>query len=219
MGIFKRTINVLRGKTNKVLDKIEDPIEMLELAITDIDRNIKDVKVKSAMPLGRKDILSKEISNLEKTISLNKVSITNYMKTNEEEKALELLKETKKLEEKLDISKNDYTTLNEQCEIILDSIKKLEKKKEKMIMEKESYVSRMATVNAQKTLLELSTNTNIDLGINLKDIEQKIKNEETYVSGLKQLSTLNEIDDEKSTFSEELENDRLKQELKDLYSK
>ena len=219
MGIFKRTINVLRGKTNKVLDKIEDPIEMLELAITDIDRNIKDVKVKSAMPLGRKDILSKEISNLEKTISLNKVSITNYMKTNEEEKALELLKETKKLEEKLDISKNDYTTLNEQCEIILDSIKKLEKKKEKMIMEKESYVSRMATVNAQKTLLELSTNTNIDLGINLKDIEQKIKNEETYVSGLKQLSTLNEIDGEKSTFSEELENDRLKQELKDLYSK
>ena len=52
MGIFNRMSNMIKGKVNSTLDEMENPIELLDQKIKDMEEQLSKAKLNSAQVLG-----------------------------------------------------------------------------------------------------------------------------------------------------------------------
>ena len=52
MGIFKRMSNMLKSKVNSTLDEMENPIELLDQKISDMEKQLNTAKLNSAQIIG-----------------------------------------------------------------------------------------------------------------------------------------------------------------------
>ena len=52
MGIFNRLSNMVRAKVNSTLDDMENPIELLDQKIKDMEAQLSEAKINSAKVIG-----------------------------------------------------------------------------------------------------------------------------------------------------------------------
>ena len=58
MGIFNRISNMIKAKTNSALDEMENPVELLDQKIRDMEKSFNEAKRSSAQIFGNlKDCL------------------------------------------------------------------------------------------------------------------------------------------------------------------
>ena len=61
MGIFKRMSNVFRAKVNDAIDDAENPMELLNQKIRDMDESLNTAKLSSAQILGNVHEIEKKM--------------------------------------------------------------------------------------------------------------------------------------------------------------
>ena len=61
MGVFKRVSNIFRAKVNNALDEVENPIELLDQKIRDMEQSLNDAKISSAQILGNVHEIQKKM--------------------------------------------------------------------------------------------------------------------------------------------------------------
>ena len=59
MGIFTRMSNMLKSKVNSTLDEMENPIELLDQKIRDMEKQLNSAKLSSAQIIGNADDIKK----------------------------------------------------------------------------------------------------------------------------------------------------------------
>ena len=52
MGVLTRISNIFRAKVNNALDEVENPIELLDQKIRDMEKSLNDAKLNSAQIIG-----------------------------------------------------------------------------------------------------------------------------------------------------------------------
>ena len=65
MGIFKRMSNMLKAKANSTLDNMENPIEMLDQKIRDMEEQLTRANQGSAQVLANAKQLEKKLADAE----------------------------------------------------------------------------------------------------------------------------------------------------------
>ena len=65
MGIFKRVSNIFRSKVNSALDSVENPIELLDQKVRDMEESLNKAKISSAQILGSVHETKKKMENAE----------------------------------------------------------------------------------------------------------------------------------------------------------
>ena len=63
MGIFKKVNNIFRAKVNGALDDMENPIELLDQKVRDMDESLNKAKLSSAQILGNVHEIEKKMTN------------------------------------------------------------------------------------------------------------------------------------------------------------
>ncbi len=63
-SIFRRILNVLRGKTSAVLDRLEDPEQQLSVFVSDLNKQIQDLQRSVAGAIADEKRLHKQIEGL-----------------------------------------------------------------------------------------------------------------------------------------------------------
>lgn len=197
MGVIGRISNIFKAKVNNAIDDIENPIELLDQKIRDMEKSLNDAKVSSAQILGN-------VHEIEKKLERAKTEAADYdgkvklaVKAGNDELA------KKALQKKLDADKSaqslqaSYTDAATKAKAIKEKLKELEEEIDKTRSYRDEAAARFNNAEASKKVNEVIAN--VDAGsnkINLDDIERKIEKKEALAEGLGDLKEDTSLDDE-----------------------
>lgn len=197
MGLLTRVSNIFRAKANDALDQAENPIQLLDQKIRDMEESLNKAKLSSAQILGNVHEIEKKMeqANLESKDFDEKVKLA-LSKGNEElaKKALE-----KKLEaDKQYVSlSSSFQEASKKGAAIKIKLQELQEEIDKTRNYRDEAAARYNNAAASEKVNEILAN--VDAGsnkINLDDIERKIQKKESIAEGLEELRTDNTLDKE-----------------------
>ena len=203
MGIFQRMSNMMRAKANATLDDMEQPIEMLDQKLRDMDEQYNKAKIAASKVIGNARLIEKKLNDA-KAVSADydeKVRLA-MSKGNEDlaKKALALKLDSDKNVQSLTAS---YTAANTQAENLKQNLIALESEIEKTRQLRDSSEARYENAKASKevneVLADVQTKNN---QISLDSIERKISREEAAAEGLGELKDMGSLDDEFAALNE-----------------
>lgn len=197
MSVFKRVSNMFKAKVNGALDELENPIELLDQKIRDMEESLNSAKLSSAEIIGNVHEIQKKMDEalLESKDYDEKVKLA-LSKGNEE-----LAK--KALERKLDVDKR-YTNLKQsyddsskKAEALKEKLKNLGEEIEKTRNYRDEAAARYKNAEASEKVNEILAKVDTkDNSINIDDIERKIQKKESIAEGLEELRDDNSLDKE-----------------------
>lgn len=197
MGVFKRLSNMMKAKANNALDEMENPIELLDQKIRDMEESLNKAKVSSAQILGNVHEIEKKMerAKLESADFDAKVKLA-VQKGNDElaKKALQKKLDADKQYESLSKS---YEDASKKAQLIKEKLRDLEEEIEKTRAYRDEAAARYNNAEATKQVNEVLSN--VDAGsnkINIDDIERKIEKKEALAEGLGDLQQDTSLDKE-----------------------
>lgn len=211
MGVINRISNIFKAKVNNALDEVENPIELLDQKLRDMDKSLNTAKLSSAQILGNVHEIEKKMEKAKQESEDFDQKVKLALSKGNEELA------KKALEKKLEADKM-YTSLKasyENAKLKGDAVKKKLIELEEEIQKTRSYrdeaAARYNNAEASKKVNEILANINTSSNsINIDDIERKIQKKEAMAEGLEELRTDNSLEKE----FEDLEKVDLDEELK-----
>ncbi|MBU3210455.1 PspA/IM30 family protein [Clostridium algidicarnis] len=197
MGVFSRVSNMFKAKVNNALDEAENPIELLDQKIRDMEENLNKAKLSSAQVLGN-------VRETEKKM----VAAQNESKDWEEKVKLAVSKGNddlakRALERKLDADKkylslqSSYTEASTKAEFLKKNLKELEDEIQKTRSYRDEAAARINNAEASKQVNEILANVQTKTNsIKIDDIERKIQKKEALAEGLGDLKQVDSLENE-----------------------
>jgi phage shock protein A len=211
MGVFNRISNIFRAKVNNAIDDMENPIELLDQKIRDMEESLNNAKLSSAQILGNVHEIEKKMENAEKESKDYDSKVRLAMSKGNEELA------KKALEKKLEADKNysslkaSYEDARAKAEAIKAKLRDLEEEIEETRRYRDEASARFNNAEASGKVNEILANVDTKNNrINMDDIERKIQKKEAYAEGLGELRSDNSLEDD----FKKLEEVDLEEELK-----
>lgn len=196
MGIMKRISNMFRAKANDTLDEMENPIQLLDQKVRDMEESLNAAKISSAQILGNVHEIEKKMDNaLKESKDYDEKIKLALSKGNEElaKKALQKKLDADKMYQSL---KSSYDEAFKKAESIKTKLRELEAEIEKTRNYRDEAAARYNNAEASKRVNEIIANVETKTNkINIEDIERKILKKEAYAEGLADLKG-ESLDDE-----------------------
>ena len=188
MSFIKRLKNVMEAKANKVLDKHEDPIEMLELSIKKKEELLTNAKKQCANFIATVDSIRDEKNALEEKINKYEEATKAAILKEDTEKAQSFVKQKLDLQEKLNQTNSRIKEQDDKISAIKVKIEELEIE----ISKKQELATRLDVAQINNEINETLAGLNDDHGINLDELEKKVSQKENYGKALDELKPKNE---------------------------
>ena len=192
MSFLKRLKNVIAAKANKVLDKHENPIEMLELSIKKKEELLTNAKKQCANFIATVDSIRDEKKALQDKINKYEEATKAAILKEDTEKAQSFVKQKLELQEKLTQTKSRIKDQDDKITTIKSKIEELEIEISKMKSKKQELATRLDVAQINNEINETLAGLNDDHGINLEELEKKVSQTENYGNALEQLKPKNE---------------------------
>ncbi|MFZ7103995.1 MAG: PspA/IM30 family protein [Peptococcaceae bacterium] len=198
MGLFNRVKYIFGSKVEKRLNSLENPKEMLDYSIVQIEKSMRDI-TKNALDIG----VAKKRLEIQKDYHLansqkHEDSAAQAVTANNEDLAKEALIKKREDEEQVQILQIQIDSLNRSLGVIVKSKKELNDKIELYRAKKEELKAVYDAAKAQIKIKEIMTTLGED-SKNIYEIveraENKIKNVEAKVFALEELSKTGIIDE------------------------
>ena len=222
MSFIKRLKNVLEAKDNKILDKHENPIEMLELSIKKKEELLTNAKKQCANFIATVDSIRDEKNTPQEKIDKYEEATKAAILKEDVERAQTFVKQKLELQEKLNQTESRIKEQDDKISAIKIKIEELEIEISKMKSKKQELATRLDVAEINNEINETLAGLSDDNGINLEELEKKVSQKENYGKALEELKPKNEDEllDEyiksspsiDSKVSEELE--RIKEQMK-----
>ena len=192
MSFFKRLKNVIDAKANKVLEKHEDPIEMLELSISKKEKLLQDAKKQCANFIASVDGIRGEKKELKEKIDKYEEATKATILKEDVEKAQNFVKQKLYLEEKLNEADIRIKEQDEKIQLIKNKIQELEIEISKMKSKKQELATRLDVAEISNEINETLAGLSDDNGISLDELEKKVSQKENYSKALEDLKPKDE---------------------------
>jgi phage shock protein A len=197
MTILNRISYLLKSKINSTLDEFENPLELLDQKIRDMECALNDAKFSSAKVLGSTHEIERKIESLS-TESDQYVEAIKLALSNGDESLAK-----KVLQKKLDNDKyynslnSSYNNAAEKGQSLRLKLRELEQNIYETKIYRNEALVRYNTAEANRKINEIigtiSTKNNF---MTLSDIERIIEKKECFISGLNELNFGNELNNE-----------------------
>lgn len=197
MGVFKRISNIFRAKVNNAIDNMENPIDLLDQKIRDMEESLNTAKLSSAQILGNVHEIEKKMEAAQKESKDFDEKVKLALSKGNEELA------KKALEKKLEADKNynnlkaSYEEARAKADAVKAKLRDLEEEIEETRRYRDEAAARYNNAEASGKVNEILANVDTKNNkINLDDIERKIQKKEAYADGLGELKTDTSLEDE-----------------------
>ena len=197
MGIFSRMSNMIKGKVNATLDDMENPIELLDQKLKDMDEQLSKAKLNSAQVLGNVHEIEQrmKLAKSESEDFDNKVKLA--LSKGNEDLAKRALAKKVDADKKYESLKASYETAKVQADSLKKNLRALEEEIEKTRSYRDEAAARYSNAKASKKVNEVLANVQTKSNsIKIDNIERKIAREEALANGLSELRDLDDFDSE-----------------------
>lgn len=203
MGVFSRMSNMIKGKVNATLDDLENPIELLDQKIRDMQEQLSKAKTNSAQVIGNVKVLEKNMNEAKKLSDDLDGKVKLALSKGNEALAKEALRRKVEADKKYESLKENHATASAQAEALKKNLAALEAEIEKTKSYRDEAAARYSTAKASKkvneVLSDVQTKSNT---IQIDDIERKIAKEEAAAQGLGDLRNVDDFDSQFESLNE-----------------
>lgn len=197
MGLFSRISNMFRAKANDALDNMENPIQLLDQKIRDMEENLNKAKLSSAQILGNVHEIEKKMNTSKKESAEYDEKVKLALSKGNEELAKKALQRKLELDKKYESLKNSYNEAAAKAEHIKKNLRALEEEIEKTRNYRDEAAARFNNAEASKKVNEILANVQTkNNSISVDDIERKIQRKEALAEGLGELKDIDNLDKE-----------------------
>lgn len=197
MGIFTRMSNMLKSKVNSTLDEIENPIELLDQKVRDMEKQLNSAKLNSAQIIGNAHEIKKKMEACEIEVKDYEDKVKLALSKNNEDLAKKALARKIESEKKLDSLKVSYETARNQADTIKKNLAALEAEIDKTRSYRDEAAARYSNAQASKKVNEVLANVQTKSNsIEIDSIERKIQKQEALANGLGELRNVDSFESE-----------------------
>lgn len=197
MGIFSRMSNMIKAKVNTTLDDMENPVELLDQKLMDMDEQFSKAKLSSAQILGN-------VHEIEKKLILAKKESEDYdqkvrlaMSKGNEELAKKALARKIEIDKKITALQTSYDNSKAQADTLKANLRALEEEITKTRNYRDEAAARYSNAEASQKVNEVLANVKTKTNsIQIDNIERKIQRKEALAQGLGELRDIDDFDSE-----------------------
>ena len=203
MGVFTRMSNMIKGKVNATLDDLENPIELLDQKIRDMQEQLSKAKTNSAGVIGNVKLIEKNMNEAKKLSDDLDGKVKLALSKGNEELAKEALRRKVEADKKYETLKQNHATASAQAEALKKNLAALEAELEKTKSYRDEAAARYSTAKASKKVNEVLSDVQTKYNtIQMDSIERKIAKEEAAAQGLGELRTGDDFDSQFEALNE-----------------
>jgi len=197
MGVVGRITNMFRAKVNEALDEAENPVELLNQKIRDMEESLNQAKLSSAQILGNVHEVAKKMEEAKVESSDYEEKVKLAMSKGNEELAKKALAKKIEADKSYESLKASHADAVQKAEKIKENLRELEEEIEKTRTYRDEAAARYNNAVASEKVNEILANVETKNNrINLDDIERKIQRKESRAEGLADLKKDTSLEDE-----------------------
>lgn len=197
MGIISRMSNMVKAKVNNTLDEMENPIELLDQKLRDMDEQFNKAKLSSAQILGNIHEIEKKLEVAKKESEDYDQKVKLALSKGNEELAKRALAKKLETDKKISSLQESYDNGKVQADTLKTNLRALEEEITKTRNYRDAAAARYANAEASEkvneVLADVKTKGN---SIQIDNIERKIQRKESLAKGLGELKDLDNFDKE-----------------------
>lgn len=197
MGVFGRMSNILRAKVNNAIDDMENPIELLDQKVRDMEESLNTAKLSSAQILGNVHEIEKKMELAGKEAKDYDEKVRLAMGKGNEELAKKALAKRIEADKNYASLKSSYEDARVKADAVKSKLRELEEEIEKTRRYRDEAAARFNNAEASGKVNEILANVETKSNkISVDDIERKIQKKEAIAEGLHDLKSEDSLEDE-----------------------
>lgn len=164
MGVFKRIKDMTKASIHEVLDKVEDPIIMLNQYIRDMEEEIAKAEVTVAKQIANERRLKQRLDEMNRKSTESEEVATQALKEDKEATARQALEEKIYYDGKIKEYTDLYTVSKAQAEQLSGQLKEMKSEFYQMRNKRNELVSRANMAKASKQMAQVNYSNHIESG-------------------------------------------------------
>lgn len=197
MGIFSRMSNMIKAKVNDTLDEMENPIELLDQKLRDMDEQFNKAKLSSAQILGNVHEIEKKLETAKKESDDYDQKVKLALSKGNEDLAKRALAKKVETDKMISSLQTSYDNAKVQADTLKANLRALEEEITKTRNYRDEAAARYANAEASEKVNEVLANVQTKSNsIQIDSIERKIQKKESVAQGLGELRDLDDFDSE-----------------------
>ncbi len=197
MGIFSRMSNMIKAKVNNSLDEMENPVELLDQKLRDMDEQFNKAKLSSAQILGNVHETEKKLETAKKESDDYDQKVKLALSKGNEDLAKRALAKKVETDKRISSLQASYDNAKVQADTLKANLRALEEEITKTRNYRDEAAARYANAEASEKVNEVLANVQTKSNsIQIDSIERKIQRKESLAQGLGELRDLDDFDSE-----------------------
>lgn len=201
MGFFGRLGKMAQAKFNELLDTVENPIEMCNQHIRDLEAKFREAELATAQVIGNARNVEREMKETLQQVNEWEERIKLAVSKGNDELAKKAIVKRSEIQQRYDMLSKTFETANAQAEKLKVSLKELRDEIEQTRMKRDELEARYKTAEATQKVNEVVANVSTRKNeIQMDELERKIEKKEALAAGLGEVAALKK-DNLESEFS------------------